>query len=259
MNRKVRYFSLLIVVVLLAMMIASPVLAQTPTAAPWRLNVNRDFGYGGGADIKGLFTLSVIGQEDITSVTYLIDEKEMAVVSEDPFKFQFNTSQYPYGWHDLTAEVTNLAGEKFVTPARHLNFVTSEMESETMKKMILPLFGLILGVMLIVGVVQFVLMRKRNPNGVPAGTKRNYGYAGGSICRKCGRPTPRHIWGFNIGIGKLDRCENCGRWSVMQGVPLGILRTAEEAEKASETSQSTISEKSEDEKLRELIDKSKYE
>ena len=128
-----------------------------------------------------------------------------------------------------------------------------------MTGMILPIFGLIIVVLVVVGLLQFALMRKRNPAGVEPGTQRNYGFAGGSICRKCGRPTPRHMWGFNIGIGKFDRCENCGRWSVMQAAPMEVLRAAEIAEKASENSKPTIAEKTEEEKLRDLINKSKYE
>lgn len=256
--RRTFLFSVIVVLSLAAGFFRSA-LAQTPEAPVYRLNVSRDFGYGGGADIKGLFSLSVIGPEGVTSVTYLIDDTIMATVNEETFKFQFNTSQYDFGWHDLSAQVTNGSGEVFTTPARHLNFVTSEIESQAMTGMILPIFGLIIGVMVVVGLIQFAVMRKRNPAGVEPGTQRNYGFAGGSICRKCGRPTPRHIWGFNIGIGKFDRCENCGRWSVMQAAPLEILRAAEIAEKASENSKPTIAEKTDEEKLRELIDKSKYE
>ena len=259
MKFRITHLFSFMIVLSLAAGFFTPVMAQTPEEPVYRLNISRDFGYGGGADIKGLFSLSVVGPEGISSVTYLIDETIMTTVSEDPFKFQFNTTQYEFGWHDLTAQVTNTNGEVFTTPARHLNFVTSEMESKAMTGMVLPLLGLIIGVMVAVSLIQAAVMRKRHPNGIEPGTPRNYGFAGGSICRKCGRPTPRHIWGFNIGIGKFDRCDNCGRWSVMQAAPLEILRAAEIAEKASENSKPTIVEKTEEEKLRDLIDKSKYE
>jgi hypothetical protein len=259
MKTKKKLLTAFLLVLALMGLIFAPVLAQTPETAVYRLNFSRDFGYGAGADIKGRFSMSVIGPEGVSAVTYFINGVEMKTVTEQPFKFQFNTSQYDFGWHDLTAVVTNSAGEKFTTPARHLNFVTTEMESAAMKQIILPLLGGIFGVIIIVGLVQFAVMRKRNPAGVEPGTERNYGFAGGSICRKCGRPTPRHVWGFNIGIGKFDRCENCGRWSVMQAAPLAILRAAEVAEIASETAKPVVNEKSEEDKLRDLIEKSKYE
>lgn len=246
-------------VVVAVALVAQPVLAQTPAPTEYRLNLNRDFGFGAGADIRGLFSLRVIEPVNIQSVTYLIDGEIMATVTESPYKFQFNTSQYEFGWHDLTAEVTTTEGEVITTPARHMNFVSSEFESESMKKIVMPMMGLVLGLVVVIGAVQFMVMRKRNPNGVPAGTARNYGYFGGTICSKCGRPTPRHAWGFNIAIGKLDRCENCGRWSVMRAMPLEILRAAEEAEKAAANEKPQVAEKSEEEKLRELLEKSKYE
>ncbi len=247
-------------VILLLGLVITPALAQTPEAV-FRLNMSRDWGYGAGADIKGLFSLKVIGPENlsISSVTFYIDGEVMQTVTEDPFKLQFNTSQYAFGWHDLTAEVTTSDGQTYVTPARHMNFVTSEFESESMKNTVGPMLLLILGVVILVGVLQFLVMRKRNPQGVEPGTQRDYGFAGGSICRHCGRPTPRHIWGFNIAVGKFDRCENCGKWSVMRAAPLEILRAAEVAEKANDKEQLPVAEKSEEEKLRDLINQSKFD
>ena len=93
------------------------------------------------------------------------------------------------------------------------------------------------------------------------GAARNYGYAGGSICPRCHRPTPRHVWGLNVGLGKLDYCENCGKWSVMRRMPIEFLRGAEEAEKvsAAPASSQPLYEQTEQEKLREMVDKSKYD
>ena len=172
-NTKSWIVSLLSVVLLLGL-IVTPALAQTPEPV-FRLNLNRDFGYGAGADIKGLFSLKVVGPENlaISSVTYYIDGEVMQTVSADPFKLQFNTSQFDFGWHDLTAEVTTTDGQKYVTPARHMNFVTSEMESESMKTIVGPMLISILGVVILVGLLQFALIRKRNPNGVAPGTRRN--------------------------------------------------------------------------------------
>jgi hypothetical protein len=257
-TRKSIIYSLFLVLSLLVLF-CSPVFAQTSDSPLYRLNINRDFGYGNGADIKGLFSLRIVGPEDVASVTYLIDDEPMAVVSESPFTFQFNTSQYPVGAHDLTAEVTNKAGKVFTTPARHMNFVSAEQEAAGTRTIIIPILVGVVGLMIIIGLAQFAIMRKRNPDGIPLGTERNYGFAGGSICKYCGRPTPRHIWGINIAIGKFDRCENCGKWSVMQAAPYDILRAAEIAEKASASDKPTFTEKSDEEKLRELVDKSKYD
>ncbi len=253
------FFTSLFLVLILLALISSVVWAQTPETPLYRLNLSRDFGYGNGADIKGLFSLRIVGPEDLASVTFFLDGEPMATVGEKPFTFQFNTSQYPIGTHDLTAAITNTAGETFTTPARHMNFVSAEQEAAGMKNIVGPFLIVLVGIMVVVALVQSAVMRKRNPEGIPLGTERQYGFTGGSICKHCGRPTPRHIWGLNIAIGKFDRCENCGKWSVMRAVPYDILRAAEIAEKASASDKSTFNEKSDEEKLRELIDKSKYE
>ena len=259
MKARNAFLNSLLMVLILLVLIFSPVLAQTSEEPLYRLNINRDFGYGAGADIRGLFTLRIVGPEDLASVSYFIDDQLMTEVDESPFTYQFNTSQYPFGSHDLTAVVTNTSGEKFTTPARHMNFVSPEEEAAGMKNIVGPIILLLVGIMVVVGLAQFAVMRKRNPNGVAPGTQRNYGYAGGSICKHCGRPTPRHIWGFNIAIGKFDRCENCGKWSVMQAASYEILRAAEISEQTTESNNPNFNEKTDEEKLRELIDKSKYD
>jgi hypothetical protein len=122
-----------------------------------------------------------------------------------------------------------------------------------------PLFGEIAGVILIMVLLQVLVFRKRKANPYEPGTQRSYGIAGGSICSKCDRPTPRHIWGMNLELAKFDRCENCGKWSVMRAMPLERLRAAEEAEKPDEGGVIGKTDQSPEDELRELLNKSKYE
>ncbi|MCX6055460.1 MAG: hypothetical protein NTZ74_11220 [Chloroflexi bacterium] len=239
--------------------INAPAVAQTPVVAEFRLNINRDFGYGAGADIRGLFSLSVVGPAGFTAVTYLMDGKGVAVLTQSPFKFQFNTSQYAFGWHDLSAEVTTSGGEVIQTPVRRLNFVSSAEETSGMKKILFPMLSLIGGIFLVMILAQWIVTKRQNPHGISPGFQRNYGLFGGSICKKCGRPTPRHLWGLNMVVGKLDRCENCGQWSLMRVQPLEVLRAAEKAEQQSEDSKTRAVGRTEEDKLRDLIEKSKYE
>lgn len=239
----------------------SPVLAQTPAAPVYTLGLNRDFGYGAGCQIRGMFSAHIAGPEGITRVVYWIDGQTLAEVSAAPFSFQFNTSSYPAGAHTLTAEVTTADGQVFTTPPLSYIFVTQAQESEGMKNILVPLLGLIFGILLITVLAQTLLFKRKKQPEIPMGAARNYGYAGGAICPRCHRPTPRHVWGLNILVGKFDSCEACGKWSVMRQVPLEILRAAEEAEKSAALpeSPSPVKGQTAEEKLREMVEKSKYD
>lgn len=250
----------LLIVVAFALGRFSPVFAQTPDAPVYTMGLSRDFGYGNGSQIRGTFSAHIAGPEGITKVVYRIDGQVLAEVSAAPFSFQFNTSSYAVGAHTIIAEVTAADGMVYTTASRTYDFVSQAQESEGMKNILIPLLGVLGGIVLISVLVQTVIFRKKGAS-VPMGAARNYGYAGGSICPRCHRPTPRHVWGFNVGIGKFDYCENCGKWSVMRRMPIELLRGAEEAEKAHADAASSqpLYEQTEQEKLREMVDKSKYD
>lgn len=243
------------ILLLFLILMPTAVLAQE---SDFRLSVSKDFGYDAGSQIRGDFSIRVVGPEDqIDSVVYLIDGQPMGEVTQPPFRLKFKTTSYPAGVHELSGRVTLKDGRELNLGPVRFEFVTSEQQSQGMQKILLPLLGIILAAMLIGFGAQYLTMRGR-PGGTAPGTARQYGAAGGAICPKCGRPTPRHIWGLNMVVGKLDRCENCGRWSILRAAPLEVLRAAEQAELQQEKASAVAPEKSEEEKLRELLDKSKF-
>lgn len=241
---------------LLAMMLPLPAIAQTD----YSLTLNRNFGYGNGSDIRGDMTIKIKGDESaVQTVQFRMDGKEMgALVSQAPFELRFNTVDYPEGIREIDAVVTLKDGSTINTTPRRYNFVSAAMQSSSMKKILIPILVVVVLAMLLGSLSQILTGRKRGGNKVTPGTHRDYGFAGGSICPHCSRPTPRHVWGINLLLGKLDRCENCGRWSLMRAYPLDVLRAAEEAEAAANQANLPV-EKTEEEKLRELLDKSKYQ
>ncbi len=251
-----KIFRLLATALLLTLiLLPGAVLAQE---SDYRLSVSKDFGYGAGSQIRGDFSIRVTGpEEQIASVKFMIDGQPMGEVSQAPFRLKFNTTSYPAGIHELSARVNLKDGQQVDLGPTRFDFVTSEQQSQGMQKILIPLLALIFGAMLIGFGAQYLTMRGR-PGKVEPGTARNYGVAGGAICPKCTRPTPRHVWGLNMMVGKLDRCENCGKWSIMRAAPLDVLRAAEQAELEMEKQTSPAPEKSEEEKLRELLDKSKF-
>jgi hypothetical protein len=240
--------------VLVALLIVTPAVAQDE----YRVTLRRNIGFASGSQMRGDFTISLSGpEENIVSVTFLLDGQEMTTVSAAPFRYRFNTDRYPDGVHDLSARITFTDGATRDTGTRRFEFVSSEAQSSTMVKIILPILGISLLLTLLGGGSQ-IFSRGKSTDRVTPGTERKYGAWGGSICSKCKRPTPLHFGGINLLGGKLDRCENCGKWSMMRRYPLDQLRAAEQAELASEKATVGQAEKSEEEKLREMLDKSKY-
>lgn len=254
MNSKKVVRNSITIAFLFLVMLCYPVFAQTPEPQVYRLDIDKDFGSGLGSDIQGVFTLSIVGPGEVSSVSYFIDGELMKEVVEAPFEYQFNTDQYSFGPHALTAMIKNLAGDSFTTVARNMNFMSPADEATLFNQKILPFLLIVIGIFVVGRMLIFGSKRKQPSQAKEYGVQRDYRAAGGSICKHCGRPTPRHIWGLNILVGKFDRCENCGKWSVMQAEPSDVLRKAEISEKK-ETPEKT----NDAEKLRELIDKSKYE
>jgi hypothetical protein len=226
----------------------------------YRLNVNKTFGYNAGNEIRGTFSLTVTGDETaIQRVVFLLDGQPFAEAQQPPWSTTLVTSDHPDGIHALSAMVTTTGGRSMTTAGRNFNFVSAEGETQGMVRVVVPILALVLGVTVLGFVIQFAVSGGKKAPAPAAGTRRNYGMAGGAICRHCKRPTPRHVWGMNLVVGKLDRCENCGKWSLMMRAPESVLRAAEEAELAdAKAGAAPIAEKSEEERLKEMLDNSRF-
>ena len=173
----------------------------------YSLHFKRDFGYGSGSQVRGKFSVSVVGNlENVKQVSYRIDGQEIALVSAAPFRFSFQTDTYGIGWHDLSAEVTLAGGSLATTPARRFEFVSQEEESAGVAKIIIPIGGVALLITLLGVGGQFISLRGKNSRLAP-GTARNYGLRGGTICKRCNRPFPIHFWAINLALWRLDHCD----------------------------------------------------
>lgn len=262
-NRHARIQWILVAVAVLALITACTAAAtsipSSPTATSgYRLNVNRLFGYSSGNQIKGSFRLSVIGVSNILSVGYMIDGQVMATVNTAPFQLDFQTETYSFGMHTLSAIVTATDGRNVEVPDRQFDFATSQQEQQSVVGVIVPLGAVILLAVVLGLGLQFLFMRNKKHEFVPLGTARNYGLRGGAICPICHRPTVLHPFALHFGFRtKYDICENCGKWSVMTVLPVSELRKAE-AEEAKSAESNQVVPKTEDEKLREILNDSKY-
>jgi hypothetical protein len=232
--------------------------ASPTSISGFRLNVSRMFGYSSGNQIKGSFRLSVIGVSDIRSVDYMIDGQVMARVDTEPYRLDFQTETYSGGVHTLSAIITTTDGRNVEVPGRQFEFATAQQEQRSIVGVIVPLGSVILLAVALGLGLQFLFMRNKKREFVPLGTPRNYGWRGGAICPKCNRPTVLHTFSFNLGINrKYDICENCGKWSAMKILPESELRKAE-IEETKSTEKVHANPKTEEEKLKDFLDESKF-
>jgi hypothetical protein len=225
--KKTLWLSILLAAVLLVVQ-TSLVSAQ---GGEYGIRLRRDFGYGAGSNVRGTFTISLSGDESqVGSVVFLIDGEEMATVEEAPFRFQFHTDSYGFGVHQLSAKVFLLDGSMITTRSVGLNFLSPEEERGGMTTLFIGIGGALILALVIFGLVQFLVFKRKPGRAVQPGEARQYGLLGGAICPKCGRAFPRHIWGINLVVGKFDRCEHCGKWSMTTRAAPEALRAAEAAE-----------------------------
>lgn len=253
---KNRIWSILTLALILLGLIVVPAQAQSGDLT---LYVKKTMGYNNGSEIRGSFSLRVEGPQAIQSVTYQIDGQPMQTVTAAPFELKIATTDYTEGWHDLSASAILADGSTVQSAPKRYHFVSAAVESVGMRNILFPVLGLVGGVMVLMVLFQ-VVQAKGKPQVAPApGTERNYGFLGGAICPKCKRPTPVHWAGINLSFGrKYDRCENCGKWSVLKIVGLKELRAAEAAEIRLAQAAPQVSEASQEENLRKELDDSKY-
>lgn len=217
------------------------------------LVVRRDFGYGGGARIQGAFSLTVSGREDLMRVVYLIDGQEMGVVSEPPFRFRFNTGDYPLGEHTLVAVATTMTGEEIRTPGRSFEFVSAEEGWRAAARFGLPLIGL--AVLITLASALGPVLAGRRSKGFRPG---EYGAIGGAVCPRCGLPFSRHVLSLNMLMGKLERCPHCGKWSIARRATADELKLAE-ARWAADKDRGALAIDDEKDRLQRMVDESRFE
>jgi hypothetical protein len=225
--KKTFWLSVLLAAVLLVVQ-TPPVNAQLDE---YGIRLRRDFGYGAGSNVRGTFTISLTGDESqVDDVVFLIDGDVMATVKDAPFRFQFHTDNYGFGVHQLSARVILLDGSMVTTPSVGLNFVSPDEERGSLTSLFISIGSALILALVIFGLVQFLVFKRKPGHAIQPGEVRKYGLLGGAICPKCGRGFPRHIWGINLGVGKFDRCEHCGKWSMTTRANHEALRLADAAE-----------------------------
>lgn len=253
-----RYWLSVILVITCLAALALPAAAQDQNEE-FRVNVRRNFGLSSGSQIRGTFTVSIIGPEDqIERVTFLLDGEEMAQVNAAPFNYRFQTDDYEFGWHDIAALVITRDGRELRPTARRFEFVSPGAEMEVVGRILVPL-GIGVLALMVVGVgIQFLVLRNAPPSKLAPGAARTYGIKGGTICPRCGRPYPIHWWSINLGVRYFDRCDFCGKWALVRRLSHSALQAAEQAELESAQMAEAAPTLDPEEEMRRRLDESRY-
>jgi hypothetical protein len=223
-----------------------------------RLGVHRDWGYGNGNQIQGRFTLEASGPSDLASVMFMIDESIIGEVTSPPFKIQFDTDDYAPGPHTLSAVGRSADGRTLTSPNRRFEFVSAEAAWQSVQRILLITFGLVGSLIVVMITVQFIPAFAGNKKHMPPGAPRSDSLLGSAVCPKCRRPFALHWWGFNLGFDKYDRCDRCGRWSLVRRATPEQLAAAEAGEPGAAQPEQSIVETTSDEKLKRQLDDSRY-
>jgi hypothetical protein len=225
-------------------------LFQAPTL---ELRLSRDFGYGGfDNDIQGRFSMHAEGPEDLVEVRFRIDAAVVNVDTEAPFRYQFETDDYPPGVHTLSATGTLSSGEEIASQEIVREFLSAEEASATVKNLVLPLL-LVVGAVLLLGIAVPLLFGrgKTHEPGV-------YGMAGGAVCKRCGMPFSRSVLAPNMLVGKLERCPHCRKWAIVGRAGSADLEKAE-ARLAGEGEIEGAPAETEEEKRNRLLEESRFD
>ena len=237
-----------IFVTFLILLTASLSYAQSSS---FTIKLNRDFGYGGfNGDIQGRFSLKVTSDEDLSSVTYFIDDQEMATLTSPPFRLQFVTDTFDPGWHTISAQGTFSDGTIIQSNEVKREFVAKDATWDKMKGILIP----VLGITLLIS-IGFPLISARNKKNFELGV---YGIKGGAVCKKCQLPFTRSYFAPNMVIGKLEKCPHCGKMQITISASTQNLESAEKRY-ASSNQGSEITQENEEDKLKKMIENSKFD
>lgn len=220
------------------------------------LKLRRDFGYGGFAgDIQGNFSMTVDGPAGLVSVRYYIDGTLLGESTEAPdFRVRFVTDDYPPGQHSLSAVGVLADGSEIESEPLVRLFLSKDEANSGVFSIIGPIFAAI-GVVLAIGALAPLLTGGRRKAFRPG----QYGMLGGAVCPKCARPFSLTFFGLKLGFGRLERCPHCGKWSLVRRARPEDLETAERLMTASDAAGAAQVGETEEDRLRRMVDESRYD
>lgn len=240
--------------------------------APAGLTVGllRTFGYGGFNEIQGNFRFSAKGPVDLVRVVFYLDAQVMGEDTKAPFQLDFVTDTYPAGVRSLRAVGYTASGQVMTSNVITTRFLSASQAQGQTVKLVVGLLGTILGLMGLSALVTGYLTRGRRhvaaavrpANGIAGPVRRpaDYGWMGGVVCPRCGKPSPCLWYAPNLVMGKLQRCPHCGRWAIVGRASANELARAESLLAAEpQPVEGTALARSSEDQLQADLERSRYE
>lgn len=227
----------------------SVVYAQEPP--PLTLRLNRDFGSSFGTRISGTFSARVNAPDEVVRVAFFIDDTQIGVDSEAPFRLQFRTSTYGLGIHTIQAIGYTQGGEELASNQLQREFISSSSGISQALWIVIPLLIISLG-------GRYISSRIANNDRRGTGKPTIDGPLGGTICPKCNKPFAIHLWSLRLVTVRGDRCPHCGKWSIVHRMPSDVLNASLDAMEAVDATDSPLDD-SDDSDLQQKLDDSRFE
>ncbi len=210
-------------ILLLVTILIMPVTAFAAQDGPsLQLGLVRNFGYGGLGKIQGNFTLKISNPpEELSEVSFYIDEELIGEVKEEPFQYKFHTSTYSEGEHKMYAVGILTDGTGVDSNSISKVFLSTDQAFGETNQIIAPLL-IGVAVLTLLGTGLPILLNKNKEFVLGA-----YGPAGGVVCPRCEMPFSRSVMSPNLVAGKLVRCPHCGKISILARASSARLQDAE--------------------------------
>ncbi len=224
MKKQTRFLALFLAVCITAMFFL-PVLAQNEG---YQLVLKREWGVGMPGAVQGHMSLNLKGElEAVQTVTYVIDDKEMAQMTVPDIKFRFNTDDYPSGQHKLQALITLKDGSNSQSNLITIKFLAKDEAGNVTRNIFVGIGVLtVLIVLLTFAVSKWQNKKYQQSDRAVTGS----GLYGAAVCPKCGQAFTRTIIGLNLMTHRYEPCPHCGKWSMTQRATPAELETAQISE-----------------------------
>ena len=119
------------------------------------LSYYKNNGYGFGDDINGIWTITALVSQNVSYVTFYLDNQLQQNDSSSPFSWNFNTNNYTLGLHTISVTAYDSLGEAETVEVQR-NFVGFPTE------LLVGIIGLIVGIIAVLVFVAVYQIRKNN-------------------------------------------------------------------------------------------------